>query len=239
MERESFVFYRSFYEAIRRQPKKVQADIYNAIADYALNGTEPTDSPDAVVSIFLLVKPQIDANNIRYEVGKKGGRPKKNKTNGFENNEKTKTDGFENTCENDGFEKPNVNVNENVNVNVNGNVNDNENVNAASARKRTPKREPVVYYHLDEKLNQAVVDFIAFRKTIKAPMTDKAVELMMGKLDGMTEDNNEKIAILQQSIVNGWKGIFPLKDEKTGKQSGNTFLKIAEELAAEEGDELF
>ena len=227
MERESFVFYRSFYEAIRRQPKKVQADIYNAIADYALNGTEPTDSPDAVVSIFLLVKPQIDANNIRYEVGKKGGRPKKNKTNGFENNEKTKTDGFENTCENDSFEKPNVN--ENVN----------ENVNAASARKRTPKREPVVYYPLDEKLNQAVVDFIAFRKTIKAPMTDKAVELMMGKLDGMTEDNNEKIAILQQSIVNGWKGIFPLKDEKTGKQSGNTFLKIAEELAAEEGDELF
>lgn len=83
MERESFVFYRSFYEAIRRQPKKVQADIYNAIADYALNGTEPTDSPDAVVSIFLLVKPQIDANNIRYESGKKRRQTKEKQNQWF------------------------------------------------------------------------------------------------------------------------------------------------------------
>ena len=81
MERDSFVFYRSFYEAIRRQPKKVQADIYNTIADYALNGTEPTQASDAVLSIFLLIKPQIDANNHRYTAGKKGGRPSKTDSN--------------------------------------------------------------------------------------------------------------------------------------------------------------
>ena len=89
MERDSFVFYRSFYEAIRRQPKKVQADIYNTIADYALNGTEPTQASDAVLSIFLLIKPQIDANNHRYTAGKKGGRPSKTDSNKKE--EKTKT----------------------------------------------------------------------------------------------------------------------------------------------------
>ena len=116
MERDSFVFYRSFYEAIRRQPKKVQADIYNTIADYALNGTEPTQASDAVLSIFLLIKPQIDANNHRYTAGKKGGRPSKTDSNkkeektktvdsekegktetyGFEKEEKTETYGFEN-----------------------------------------------------------------------------------------------------------------------------------------------
>ena len=91
MERDSFVFYRSFYEAIRRQPKKVQADIYNTIADYALNGTEPTQASDAVLSIFLLIKPQIDANNHRYTAGKKGGRPSKTDSNKKE--EKTKKRG--------------------------------------------------------------------------------------------------------------------------------------------------
>lgn len=143
MERDSFVFYRSFYEAIRRQPKKVQADIYNTIADYALNGTEPTQASDAVLSIFLLIKPQIDANNHRYTAGKKGGRPSKTDSNkkeektktvdsekegktetyGFEKEEKTETYGFENRAEKDAFEKPN----ENVNVNENGNENGNEN----------------------------------------------------------------------------------------------------------------
>ena len=76
--------------------------------------------------------------------------------------------------------------------------------------KKKPK-EKKIYYPLDEKLNQAVLDFIAFRKTIKAPMTDRAVELMIGSLDEMTANNNEKIKILEQSIVNGWKGIFPLQ----------------------------
>ena len=149
MERDSFVFYRSFYEAIRRQPKKVQADIYNTISDYALNGTEPTQASDAVLSIFLLIKPQIDANNHRYTAGKKGGRPSKTDSNkkeektktvdsekegktetyGFEKEEKTETYGFENRAEKDAFEKPNENENVNENVNVNGNENENGNGN--------------------------------------------------------------------------------------------------------------
>lgn len=135
MERDSFVFYRSFYEAIRRQPKKVQADIYNTIADYALNGTEPTQASDAVLSIFLLIKPQIDANNHRYTAGKKGGRPsktdsnkkeEKTKTVDSEKEGKTETYGFENRAEKDAFEKPNENENVNENVNVNENGNENE-----------------------------------------------------------------------------------------------------------------
>ena len=59
-----------------------------------------------------------------------GGRPK-NKTNGFQNNEKNKnqnkTNGFQNDeknkNQNETETKPNVNVNDNVNVNVNDNAN--------------------------------------------------------------------------------------------------------------------
>lgn len=63
-------------------------------------------------------------------------------------------------------------------------------------------------------LNDSILDFIAYRKSIKKPMTDNAVKLLLGKLNKMSSDVSEQIEILNQSIVNGWTGIFPLKTEK-------------------------
>lgn len=142
MKRDSFVFYRSFYEAIRRQPKKVQADIYNAIAEYALNGNEPQD--DKSFSMFYLIKPQIDANNQRYENGKNGGRPRKenqSKTIGFGNpyvlENQSKTKPKPNNNQNITKVEPNVNVNENANENKN--ENENVNVNGNEGKEKAPK----------------------------------------------------------------------------------------------------
>jgi hypothetical protein len=53
-----------------------------------------------------------------------------------------------------------------------------------------------------------------FRKSIKKPMTDHAVALLITKLNGMTSYIPEQIEIINQSIVNGWQGVFPLKDDK-------------------------
>ena len=74
----------------------------------------------------------------------------------------------------------------------------------------------------DPALNRVILDFIDFRKKIKRPLTDHALELLIKKLDGMTQDQKEKVEILNQSIMNGWIGIFPLKGDKKGqpKQSG-------------------
>ena len=107
MARDSFIFYRSFYEAISELPKENQADTYNAIMQYALNQEEIelTGIPKA---IFSLVKPQLDANYKKYENGKQ----KKSKTEAKQKQTESKTG-------------TNVNVNDNENVNVN----DNENVN--------------------------------------------------------------------------------------------------------------
>lgn len=107
----------------------------------------------------------------------------------------------------------------------------------ASCEAKQPKRQ--LYYPLDAKLNQAMIDFVEYRKKIKAPMTDRAVDLMIGKLDSMTADNNEKIAILEQSIVNGWKGVFPLRNENTKKADDNDFFRMAEKISKEEGVDLF
>lgn len=83
MERNSFCFYRSFYDAIKALPKKYQAQALDAVLTYGLDGIEPTDADGVIQAIFALIRPQIDANNKRYtngkkgaEYGKKGGRPK-------------------------------------------------------------------------------------------------------------------------------------------------------------------
>lgn len=121
--RDSFVFYRSFFEAIKIQPKEIQTDIYSAIFDYIFNGKQPDGLNPMVQSLFILIKPQLDANNQRYENGKKGGRPKKENqiiTNGFENKKPMVI-----KSENQTITETKPNVNENENENVNHNVNEN------------------------------------------------------------------------------------------------------------------
>ena len=69
-------------------------------------------------------------------------------------------------------------------------------------------------------LNEAIIAFIEYRKSIKKPMSDRAITLLLGKLNKMSNSVQEQIEILNQSILNGWQGIFPLKsDSGTGKKA--------------------
>jgi len=78
--RDSFVFYRSFFEALEDLNPKDKLTAYVTVVNYALNGkiNEISGVPRA---IFKLIKPLIDKNNKRWENGKQGGRPKKEKPN--------------------------------------------------------------------------------------------------------------------------------------------------------------
>ena len=131
--RDSFIFYKSFYEAISKLKKKSdKLEIFEAIFNYIFYDQNP-DLKDAPAMAFDLIKPQLDANKQRYENGKKGGRPK-SKPMVLKNDENKKTDGY-------AEKKPNVNVNENVNEN------DNENVNAkAELAPIKPSRFPTGKY---------------------------------------------------------------------------------------------
>lgn len=73
--RSGFVFYRSWFEAVKNLPREMQGEVLTAIIEYGLNG-ETTGSLKPITSAMLaMVKPQIDANNKRMENGSKGGRP--------------------------------------------------------------------------------------------------------------------------------------------------------------------
>jgi len=60
-------------------------------------------------------------------------------------------------------------------------------------------------------------EFEEYRKMrikIKKPMTDKAVELAIKKLEDLNLDGYDPKEILEQSILNSWQGLFPLKQEE-------------------------
>lgn len=70
----------------------------------------------------------------------------------------------------------------------------------------------------DEELKQTIYEFIKMRKAIKKPLTTRGLELMINKLKKMTSNTNEQIQILNNSIMNNWLGIFPLKEEEKQKE---------------------
>ncbi len=79
-QKESFVFYKGFREAINALPQEYQLKTLQYLMDYAFDGTEPEEN-GVEKALFLSFKPQIDASQKRYQTvvanGQKGGRPKK------------------------------------------------------------------------------------------------------------------------------------------------------------------
>ena len=69
----------------------------------------------------------------------------------------------------------------------------------------------------DTELLSALREFESMRKKIKAPMTEKAKSLLVGKLKDFPIE--QWISILNQSVFNGWKSIYPLKHQEGGNQA--------------------
>lgn len=74
-KRGSFIFYRSFLEAIQMLEAEDAKTFTLALGNYALDMVEP-ELCGVLKLLWTTVKPQLEANNKRYENGKKGGAPK-------------------------------------------------------------------------------------------------------------------------------------------------------------------
>ncbi|MBR7186895.1 MAG: hypothetical protein IKD43_05375 [Clostridia bacterium] len=220
--RESFIFYASFYEAIKELADNSQLAVLRALIAYAVCGEEPQLS-GAERAVFLLMKPQIDANNRRYENGKRGGkfgilggRPKKE-----ENPTKT----------------PNVNVNENENVNENK-IKESKNkkerrsarasrrsADAADARadrerfyslrqqkseaaaRRNQKRAEAIpgYLQLAQRVRRGVLEVVKGRLSEEAQAAQVAELEELLKRAGLSRADLEPVPICKQCSDSGWK----------------------------------
>ena len=65
----------------------------------------------------------------------------------------------------------------------------------------------------DDEFAEVWHEFLVHRKRLKKPMTDYAQKLALNKLRDMSIGNKAKaIDIINQSILEGWVGLWALKD---------------------------
>jgi Family of unknown function (DUF6291) len=180
--RDSFILYRSFYEAICDLDSDSQAQVFKAICEYSLNFKE-IELSGIAKTIFKLIKPQLDANNKRFENGSK---PKSTqKESKIEANNK----------QNESKTKANNNVNDNVNDNHNKNENKNNNENHIFDFKKS-----LISLGVNETL---VKDWLVVRKTKKASNTETALNSFLKevKISGL-----EVSKVIEMCVYKSWVG---------------------------------
>ena len=99
--------------------------------------------------------------------------------------------------------------------------------NKESKECKEGKKVKNIYNDLPQELHEPLDAFIEMRKTIKSPLTDRALGMMLKKLNDLSGGDMQKAAkILNQSTINCWKGIYELKENKrVVAKSDNPFLE--------------
>ena len=211
MDRDSMVFYRSFYEAIKELKPSIQADLYNAIFAYSLDFIEPKFK-GITNTIWTLIKPQLDANINKYHNGKKGGRPKAK-----QNQKITKQKPKHN--QKISKAKANVNVNDNVNVNVNEKENIKENISFFS-----PTKLNINDYDLkfSDKLKDKFIQFLEMNNMANLHTLTEQIEIVNNYLKKYTEQ--QIIDSLKYAISKQNKSFNPKWIKKDPDSNGFTLL---------------
>ena len=218
MKRDSFLFYRSFMEALEDLNDKQYAKVMRAITKFALDGEEIALSGVEKV-IFTLTKPQIIANNKRYENGCRGGR---NSTKEEAKQVQDETELQPNENQTVTKTKPNCNQNEtNLTPNENDNVNDN--VNVKDNNKKVSKKDIEInnntHAHVrksyaevmddfgvtNELVRNALFRFIQHLQANGIVIVNDRLEGIIYKLDFKYDDDVEKINEIDQAIISGYR----------------------------------
>ena len=250
--KNSFVLYNEYKEQFSLLSNEEAGRLIMAIFEYTESGNIP-ELEGMTLMAFSFIKKQLDRDSEKYEktvekrkeAGKSGGRPKANgsdeeakKANGFSEKAK-KANGF---SEKQTKAKKPVDVDEDVNVDVDVDVNDDVDVDdngekekGAKAPKKKSGAGAPVYFPNDLELDEAFRGFIDMRKQIKKPMTARAVDMMINKINGIG-DNNRAIECLNESTLHCWQTIYPEREKARGepKNSGNIFMDIYNEEMGQE-----
>ncbi len=155
--KDSIVIYKSFTDAIRKLPEEYQLEMWNAISDFSFTKNEPQFTNPINEGMWLLIRPQLDANAKRYrasikngkkgsEHGKKGGRPSKTETpkKPLDNPQGDFSKPLDNP-QGDSEKPLNDNVNANENLNANEKENQNVNDNVPSGEKKQLTEDQIIY----------------------------------------------------------------------------------------------
>lgn len=201
--RDSMLFYRSFYDAVKDLDAESFKKAVCTLLNYGLDGISP-DTTGIEKTIFILAKPQIDKNNVRYQNAKKGGRKSKPSSNQNDtkckpsiNQDETKNEPSNNQT----YTKRVPNVNDNDKANVNGNVN---NIISSEVDKSTPSSPIVAKFILNDKSMYEVsaADVAHFKELYPAVDIEQELRNITGWCDA--NPKNRKTRAGAKRFMTAW-----------------------------------
>ena len=77
---------------------------------------------------------------------------------------------------------------------------------------KTESQGQIERYTDSPDVREALFAFVESRRAIRKPLSSHALHLALLELDKLAANDADKIAIVNQSVLNGWQGLFPLKD---------------------------
>lgn len=112
----------------------------------------------------------------------------------------------------------------------NGNAFSNANANAyAYAKANDTETIQAMLEKYDLPLKTELMHFIESRRNMRKPLNAYAFELALDKLNSLSTDTEEQIAIVKQAIANGWQGFYPLS-KVNGNGHGKSYSKHVKPL---------
>ena len=85
----------------------------------------------------------------------------------------------------------------------------------------------------DDSLRDLYYEFIKMRKLIKSPMTNRALIMLVKKVNELETSVDGQKALLETAIINNWKSVYPLKQENKKPQKDNSKYALDDMAAIE------
>lgn len=221
-DKQTFVFRLEWAQVLQQQPDSIRLAVYDAIIDYVQNGKEPAQN-SAVYFAFLFIKNQIDKDAAKYEevCAKRAEAGKKHKGNQHTNkgNKTEQMEQSEQMFQNGTNGTDNDNEYDNDN---NTTINSSDIIIAEKSAKKTAKKKldiESIIAELPITVQEIVRTWIEYKKeqhnfTYKS---EKSFQMWLKDLYDKSGGNIDTMkAIVEQSIANGYKGIFELKKQNYG-----------------------
>jgi hypothetical protein len=210
MKKDSFIIYKDFYPPIEQLSDEQLGKLFRALFRYQIEGIESADQEIVIPFRFFVNQFRIDDKKYQRRVesaqenGKKGGRPKKKP------NETQKTESV--------YSKPDKAVTVTVTDNVTDTVTDNE------TEKKNKKDQDVVLPFESDLFSEAWDQWKQYKKDQFRfrYKSGRSEQTALKKLQELSQGSEERaLLILEQSVANGWSGLFPLKNEPKKRTNGS------------------
>ena len=99
---------------------------------------------------------------------------------------------------------------------------------------KTESQAQIDGYTENQELREALTAFVESRRAIRKPLSAHGLHLALLELDKLAaSDDALKVAIVNQSVLNGWQGLFPLKDNARASPESAPVRKTFAELDEE------